>query len=182
MGELYQHYDSLFLIRSGNMEERIRIINEISEKLSLDKLETVKKQMELKFEKNKNLKSDLNKQNKMIKDKIRSISDKLKKVNVNNKVIEALSRLKGFFNDYKVNANNLYKSINEIKNEFNSMIQEDKNFVLLGETLECKMIENGLIEKQKKFFFNLNLLTKKIKHDSYDLENLIEKFKKDEKN
>lgn len=164
------------------MEERIRIINEISEKLSLDKLETVKKQMELKFEKNKNLKSDLNKQNKMIKDKIKSISDKLKKVNVNNKVIEALSRLKGFFNDYKVNSNNLYKSINEIKNEFNSMIEEDKNFVLLGETLECKMIENGLIEKQKKFFFNLNLLTKKIKHDCYDLENLIEKFKKDEKN
>jgi hypothetical protein len=182
MGELYQHYDSLFLMRSGNMNERIRIMNEITEKLNLDKLEDVRKGLEGKFEKNRKIKSELINKHKSIQNKIKSIEDKLKKVKVNNKVIEALSSLKGYFDNYKHSALNLNKSVNEIKVEFNSIVAEDKNFVVLCENLDSRMIESGLIEKQRKFFNNLNILKKKIKHDSSEVDNLLEKFEKDEKN
>ena len=154
------------------MNERIQIMNEITEKLNINKLDGLKKEVESDLEKTIKLKKEVSNKNTLIVNKLKSIEEKLNRVKMNNRVLTSNSALKGFFEDCKEKTQNLKKTSEEIKHELNYVIKEDEQSFILKELLDPRMIEGEMIDKQRNFTVSLESLKTKIAKNFKEVEKL----------
>lgn len=156
------------------MIEKIRALNEINEKLNVDYLPKLKKEIEDDRSKINKMVDSIKSKNKMIDQKIISIKDKIKLVLYKDKnIVKKYHSIKGYFEDKHREYQNLQKSSEEVKDELLRAIKETKTHLILKETLNPQLIDKDLLPKQKNFHSNLVSLQGKLKQNVARMDNIL---------
>lgn len=152
---LFRHYQAIYGKYSSYMKYKAKYINETIKKFDLKKFSDFKKELEennIKIE--KKIKETTEKK-KLIEEGIKKMKDSLVKLDGKMENLMEYSTLKAYFSKQFEEVKIIQNDVKDIKQEVYKIKKDDKEFKVLKEPIDPKMID-------KEQFYKLELFNERI--------------------
>lgn len=159
MKGLYEYYENIAGVMSGFLNDKIKVLSEINDKIENSNVDGIKNKFEETKKEIVKYKSSTMEKRQKIEKKLALVNEKMNKIQLNNEqVLTRYHKIKGFFDDHLNRYKTLKQTSVELKKEISSLMEETKTMKVDSQRLNPKLISRDLIDKQLVFQKNLKKL------------------------